>query len=557
MATIPAQESNTPQSVAAPLSYAPASSLYSCWGVHFAGNEHSKAGWVQDHSGMPSLFSKANAENLCPNPQYTAQPLYVCAGVAVEPIETSKLLQQLEDAQQEVLNHNAENKLLRWEAKLANKVLAAAKRSVTWLDHANCVLPDDGELGSMRSDMNALRELLPPTPFCASEAEPAGAGTPSARLGWMLAELAKVFPEAANEYGGAPPELAYFERIVQMAAESRAQGELPGDADADDQLDHGQTVLDVQGALGITTTGWVSPDVIKMRLTQLVEFKKTHEGDRRTVVGERINAAMYGTLCALKTYLYTSMTLLPTVSWRDGANLSLKDLQTMLDRNFGVQLTAEEAERLGYRCPVVCEELESLNLVSATIELQAARYRWLRNKSTGSQAAKVLSIFSSHMTDGLDKAVDAAIAAEKAELEATKSAQDLSDIYACDFILQQSNAEIAAFTEVTPDSQSQPGVQPLKKLLQELRTTLQDGANLVQSIKNDGVVARSSVRISLTLAAAALAQSVAQEQVRKSAEDVANLLRRHEAEKASLAQGHAEAMQRLMTDSDAPAKEVQ
>lgn len=505
---------------------------------------------------MPSLFSKANAENLCPNPHYTAQPLYICAGVAVEPIETSKLLKQLEDAQQDLKNQQAENKLLRWEAKLANKVLAAAKRSVTWLDHANCVLPDDGELGSMRSDLNALRELLPPTPFCVSEPEPTGAGTPSARLGWMLAELAKVFPEAANEYGGAPPELAYFERIVQMAAESRAQEEVPGEADAD-QLDHGQTVLDVQGALGITTTGWVSPDVIKMRLTQLVEFKKTHEGDRRTVVGERINAAMYGTLCALKTYLYTSMTLLPTVSWRDGANLSLKDLQTMLDRNFGVQLTAEEAERLGYRCPVVCEELESINLVSATIELQAARYRWLRNKSTGSQAAKVISIFSSHMTDGLDKAVDAAIASEREEMEATKSAQDLSDIYACDFILQQSNAEIAALTEVTPDSQPHPDVQSLKKLLQEWRATLEEGAKLAQSIKNDGDVARRSVRISLTLAAAALAQSVARAQARKSAEAVADLLRRHEAEKASLAQDHAEAMQRLMTDSNAPAKEVQ
>lgn len=30
----------------------------------------------------------------------------------------------------------------------------------------------------------------------------------------------------------------------------------------DDEIDHGETVLRVQEALGITTTGWVSPDVV-------------------------------------------------------------------------------------------------------------------------------------------------------------------------------------------------------------------------------------------------------------------------------------------------------
>jgi hypothetical protein len=41
--------------------------------------------------------------------------------------------------------------------------------------------------------------------------------------------------------------------------------------DADDELDHGETVLRVQKALGITDTGWVSPDVVLHYLGKAIE----------------------------------------------------------------------------------------------------------------------------------------------------------------------------------------------------------------------------------------------------------------------------------------------
>jgi hypothetical protein len=44
-----------------------------------------------------------------------------------------------------------------------------------------------------------------------------GPGSPSARLSWLLGELARLFPDATNLYGAAPPEIAYFEKLTQLA----------------------------------------------------------------------------------------------------------------------------------------------------------------------------------------------------------------------------------------------------------------------------------------------------------------------------------------------------
>ncbi len=50
------------------------------------------------------------------------------------------------------------------------------------------------------------------------------------------------------------------------AQPSTAQGEAlspeAGDDDEEYEIDHGETVLRVQKALGITDTGWVSPDIV-------------------------------------------------------------------------------------------------------------------------------------------------------------------------------------------------------------------------------------------------------------------------------------------------------
>lgn len=40
-------------------------------------------------------------------------------------------------------------------------------------------------------------------------------------------------------------------------------------AGGQDELDHGETVLRIQEQLGITRTGWVSPDAILLRIRQL------------------------------------------------------------------------------------------------------------------------------------------------------------------------------------------------------------------------------------------------------------------------------------------------
>jgi hypothetical protein len=50
---------------------------------------------------------------------------------------------------------------------------------------------------------------------------------------------------------------------------SKVSAAAPDAAHADDAPDHGETVLRVQGLLGITQTGWVSPDVIALRIEQL------------------------------------------------------------------------------------------------------------------------------------------------------------------------------------------------------------------------------------------------------------------------------------------------
>ena len=55
-----------------------------------------------------------------------------------------------------------------------------------------------------------------------------------------------------------------FVRAIESRLKSPATSAQPAD-----ELDHGETVLRVQEALGITRTGWVSPDVIMLRIEQL------------------------------------------------------------------------------------------------------------------------------------------------------------------------------------------------------------------------------------------------------------------------------------------------
>lgn len=48
----------------------------------------------------------------------------------------------------------------------------------------------------------------------------------------------------------------------------------------------------------------------------------------------------------------------------------------------------------------------------------AERFRWLRDKRIESQSAHVLSVFSTHIDDGLDAAIDADLAKNKKEIDA-------------------------------------------------------------------------------------------------------------------------------------------
>lgn len=60
---------------------------------------------------------------------------------------------------------------------------------------------------------------------------------------------------------------------------------------------------------------------------------------------------------------------------------------------------------------------EAILALIAKVESLAAdaeRYQWLRNKTAESQATYVGSIFMAHNKDGLDKAIDIAMAKEKA-----------------------------------------------------------------------------------------------------------------------------------------------
>lgn len=53
------------------------------------------------------------------------------------------------------------------------------------------------------------------------------------------------------------------------AAKQASLGDIVRQVRRDKREDHGETVLRIQGALGITTTGWISPDVILLRINQL------------------------------------------------------------------------------------------------------------------------------------------------------------------------------------------------------------------------------------------------------------------------------------------------
>jgi hypothetical protein len=70
--------------------------------------------------------------------------------------------------------------------------------------------------------------------------------------------------------------------------------------------------------------------------------------DGQAVLGERITNETFQWLCSLNTFMNVSMQLLPTVSWRDAALASNKKLKALLERNFGVQLTPEEDQRIGW-----------------------------------------------------------------------------------------------------------------------------------------------------------------------------------------------------------------
>lgn len=103
----------------------------------------------------------------------------------------------------------------------------------------------------------------------------------------------------ALQYEKARPKLiAHIDAIIgDLRAQLAAKGQdssnspefegienaAPASAQPADELDHGETVLRVQEALGITRTGWVSPDVIMLRIEQLQ--KASAQPDRGAAQG--------------------------------------------------------------------------------------------------------------------------------------------------------------------------------------------------------------------------------------------------------------------------------
>jgi hypothetical protein len=58
-------------------------------------------------------------------------------------------------------------------------------------------------------------------------------------------------------------------------------------AEPEDEIDHGKSMLRVQEALGFTTTGWVSPDVVLMRIWQLQNKPSHPAAEQAAAEGER------------------------------------------------------------------------------------------------------------------------------------------------------------------------------------------------------------------------------------------------------------------------------
>jgi hypothetical protein len=104
--------------------------------------------------------------------------------------------------------------------------------------------------------------------FCTPEDDPV-------HMGWEVWQAARA-DIAGPVMDTGLPELA---RLLARAAASaepitlshQAAGALAHamTTGAPDELDHGETVLRIQEQLGITRTGWVSPDVILLRIWQL------------------------------------------------------------------------------------------------------------------------------------------------------------------------------------------------------------------------------------------------------------------------------------------------
>jgi len=68
----------------------------------------------------------------------------------------------------------------------------------------------------------------------------------------------------------------------------------------------------------------------------------------QAILGERITRKSYQTLASLDTFMSVALQLLPTVSWHEGATRACVQLKALLQRNFWVQVTPEEA-RGAYR----------------------------------------------------------------------------------------------------------------------------------------------------------------------------------------------------------------
>lgn len=63
----------------------------------------------------------------------------------------------------------------------------------------------------------------------------------------------------------------------------------------------------------------------------------------QAMLGERITRKSFQTLSSLETYMTVALQLLPSVSWHDAATARNQELKALLQRNFAVQITPEEA----------------------------------------------------------------------------------------------------------------------------------------------------------------------------------------------------------------------